>query len=105
MNRALIRFVTAVAASCGLLAGGLVLPASAATPVPPTNVITIPDQVTNTIDASNSQWLKECVAALTEAMTNVGDADGHPMSQVTASSYAMLLIAPLVAAEYAMAGN
>lgn len=57
MTRALIRFA-AMAASCCLLAGGLALPAEAAAPVPPTNVITIPspDQVSDTVDDTFCPW-------------------------------------------------
>ena len=89
MKRALIR-LAAVAASCCLLAGGLALPADAAAPVLPTNLITIPspDEVTGAFDSSICPWR---VAY---------DAEAPSMSQATASAYA-----PLVAALCAMLGS
>lgn len=90
MKRALIRLAT-VAASCCLLAGGLALPADAAAPVAPTNVITIPspDQVTGAFDESLCPWRMAY------------DPEIHTMGQATApASYA-----PLVTALCAMLGD
>ena len=82
----LIRFAT-MAASCCLLAGGLALPADAATPVPPTNVITIPSAapVSDTVDGNLCPWRMADVALV--------DAPSHPMSQAEVSSYASLVAA------------
>jgi hypothetical protein len=100
MKRALIR-LAAVAASCCLLAGGLALPAEAATPVPPTNVIAIPnsDQATDTVGASLCRLLA-IAAAPSGSVTKAGDADSQPMSKAVAASYV-----PLVAALCGMLGG
>lgn len=89
MKCALIR-LAAVSASCCLLAEGLAVPADAATPSAPTNVITIPspDEVSGTFDESLCPWRMAY------------DAEIHSMNQATASSYA-----PLVAALCAMLGS
>ncbi|MEY9858559.1 hypothetical protein ABH935_004174 [Catenulispora sp. GAS73] len=101
MKRALIRFA-AVAALCCLFAGGLALPADAATPVPPTNVITIssPDQVSDTVDATLCPWRMAYAAVLTESVSKANGAASRPMSQTVVPPYA-----PLVTALCGMFGN
>ncbi|WP_194890932.1 hypothetical protein [Catenulispora pinisilvae] len=94
MQRALIRFA-AVATSCCLLAGGLALPADAATPVPPTNVITIPspDQASDTADATLCPWRMAYAAVLTESASKTNGAASRPTSQAVVLPYAPLVTA------------
>ena len=80
MKPALIR-VASFSASCGLLVGGLALPAEAAAAVAPTNVIAIPSpgQVTAACDAPICPWRL------------AHDAEIHSMSQAATSSYVLLV--------------
>ncbi len=88
------RTLAAVAAVCtlGLLTVVPSSSASATTPRPPAvpaaNVIVIPgpDQVSNTVDASGCPWMNAYVSALRSASGS--------------RSIAVLLAAPLIAAEY-----
>jgi hypothetical protein len=101
------RILTVAASTIALATVGLVPSASAAAPIPPQNVITIPAswQVGYVVDAGRCPWLKAYVAALTGQMTKVAAADGHPMAPTDVSGYAVLLAAPMIAAEYGMVGN
>ena len=109
MNHVLIRFTTAVAASCGLIGGYLAFPAAAATaaPVPPAHIITIPspEQVTDIADASHCPWLLAYAATFAKTATPASDAHRQTLRQGTTASYAMLLKVPLVATLCGMAGH
>ncbi|MEY9934162.1 hypothetical protein ABH926_008826 [Catenulispora sp. GP43] len=109
MNLVLIRFATAVAASCGLIGGYLAFPAAAATPapVPPAHIITVPspEEVTDTVDASHCPWLLAYAATVAKTATPASDAHRQAMRQETTASYATLLKVPLVAALCGMAGH
>jgi hypothetical protein len=103
MSTSVRRALAAAAAACTLGLLALVFVQSSSAPkapkpvVPPVqtqNVIVIPspDQVSNTTGASVCRWLK------------AGRADARPMSVDSGSSSALLLAAPLAAAEYAVNG-
>lgn len=103
MSASVRRRVAAGAVGCALsllalaylpFASGPPAPKPVVPPVPAQNLIVVPspDQVTDTIDAS------DCLPPKTEGLS------GHTMAAALAPPYALLLATPLAAAVYAQSG-
>jgi hypothetical protein len=109
MNRALIRFTTAIAACCGLVAGSMALPAEARTRLPARAATAIvvprPDQMTRTADTLDCPWLNGYLLGLSAGITGVGALSGSAMAATRPRSLALLAVAPLAAVECAMTGH
>jgi hypothetical protein len=101
MNRALIRLTVAVAASCGLVLGGLTFPAQAATPtVPAANAIVIPSDadVIHEAPASAHSFLPGALAGIADGIRATGTTADGPATVAMASGMALLVFGPIMAA-------